>query len=75
MIITKDINPKKKTYYIGALIINELKHYEKTFDFLEVYHKLKTKEDISINLFSLSLDWLFILGAVKINKKRLEKCF
>ncbi len=76
MIIGKDINPKKHIYYLSALIIEELNNTEtSTVDYFNIYHKIKAKEDISINLYSLSLDWLFLLGAIKQNKNKLEKCF
>jgi hypothetical protein len=76
MIIGKDINPQKQIYYLSALIIKELQVSEtETLDYFAVYHKLKAQEEISINLYSLSLDWLFLLGAIKQNKDRIEKCF
>jgi len=77
MILGKDVNPKKQIYYISALVLNELKHFEgMEFDFFDIYHSLKAKEkEISINLYSLSLDWLFLLGAIKKENNRLIKCF
>lgn len=76
MIIGKDINPKKQIYYLSALILDELRNIEgDTFDFFDIYYKMKLKEGVSINLYSLSLDWLFLLGAIKKNNNRLEKCF
>ena len=77
MILGKDINPKKQIYYISALILNELKSFDSTeFDFFNVFNSLKTKEkDLTINLYSLSLDWLYLLGAIKKDKNRLIKCF
>ena len=77
MILGKDINPKKQIYYISALILNELKSFDSTeFDFFNVFKSLKTKEkDLTINLYSLSLDWLYLLGAIKKDNNRLIKCF
>ena len=77
MILGKDINPKKQIYYISALILNELKSLDSPeFDFLGIFNSLKTKEkDLTINLYSLSLDWLYLLGAIKKDKNRLIKCF
>lgn len=77
MILGKDINPKKQIYYISALILSELKNSKSTeFDFFEIFSSLKLKEnDITINLYSLSLDWLYLLGAIKKDKNRLIKCF
>ncbi|WP_320112538.1 ABC-three component system middle component 6 [Draconibacterium orientale] len=76
MIISSDIHPQKKVYYIGALIIQELKQLGTTeFDFFNLYAALKEKENISMNLFSLSLDWLFLLGAIDKKKNKLIVCF
>ncbi len=76
MIISSDIHPQKKVYYIGALIIQELKQLGTTeFDFFNLYTALKEKENISMNLFSLSLDWLFLLGAIDKKKNKLIVCF
>ena len=77
MILGKDINPKKQIYYISALVLNELKNTDNTeFDFFDIFNSLKLIEnDITVNLYSLSLDWLYLLGAVKKDKNRLIKCF
>lgn len=77
MILGKDVNPKKQVYYISALVLDELRHIEgREFDFFDIYHSLKSKEkDITVNLYSLSLDWLFLLGAIKKENSRLIKCF
>ena len=77
MILGKDTNPKKQIYYISALVLNELKNTDNTeFDFFDIFNSLKLIEnDITVNLYSLSLDWLYLLGAVKKDKNRLIKCF
>ena len=77
MILGKDINPKKQIYYISALVLNELKNTDNTeFDFFDVFNSLKLIEnDITVNLYSLSLDLLYLLGAIKKDKNRLIKCF
>lgn len=76
MIISSDIHPQKKIYYLGALIIKELKLLNtKKFDFFSLYTTLKEKESISMNLYSLSLDWLFLLGAIEKKESKLVVCF
>jgi len=77
MILGKDTNPKKQIYYISALVLNELKDADNAeFDFFDIFKSLKLKDnDITINLYSLSLDWLYLLGAIKKEKNRLIKCF
>jgi hypothetical protein len=77
MIISKDINPAKDYYFLGAKIIEILsKSGSKTYDFFSAYEELKSSENISINLFTLTLDWLFIIGAIDNSEKGfITKCF
>jgi hypothetical protein len=77
MITSKDINPERDYYYLGAKVIEILTFSdEKRVDFFFVFEKLKVSEDISLNLFTLTLDWLFIIGVIKeSNKGYIEKCF
>lgn len=76
MIVTKDVNPEKDIYYLGALALEVLKECKSNkVDFFDAYQAINKKEKISISLFSLILDWLFLLGAVKSNKRFIIKCF
>lgn len=77
MIVNKNINPERDLYYLGGKTIEILNSSNKTaFDYFELYGSLSKNHNISINLFSLILDWLFILGVIKIGKKGLlVKCF
>jgi len=75
MIISNEINPEKQLYYLASLILNEFKNKETLeLDFFKLYSELKIKNNISMNLFAFSLDWLFILGAIEINKEKIIKC-
>ena len=43
---------------------------------LTVFQKLNAREEVSINLYTLTLDWLFLIGAInKTSKGDLQKCF
>lgn len=76
MIIAKDINPEHSLYYIGSLIIKELTNSNaESIDFMEVYRKLHNNQQISLNIFTLSLDWLFLNSAVEIKNGEIKKCF
>lgn len=77
MIVNKNINPERDLYYLGGKVIEILDNSNNAkFDYFELYINLSKNHDISINLFTLVLDWLFILGAIKKDKKGLlEKCF
>lgn len=77
MIVNKNTSPERDLYYLGGKVIEILDLSNNTeFDYFELYADLSRNQSISINLFSLVLDWLFILGVIKKGKKGLlEKCF
>lgn len=77
MIVNKNTSPERDLYYLGGKVIEILDHSNKTkFDYFELYSDLNKNQNISINLFSLVLDWLFILGVIKKGEKGLlKKCF
>lgn len=77
MIVSKDISPERDVYYIGARIIELLSNEtELLVDFFDLYKNLNVTEKISINLYSLTLDWLFIIGVIdNANNGNIKKCF
>ena len=77
MIVNKDITPERDFYYLGAKTIEILSSYEDNkIDFFKVYSELDKSENISINLFILTLDWLYLVGAIeKPVKGNIIKCF
>ncbi len=76
MIIGKDIHPERKIYYLGALVLDTLKNSsENELEFFNIYQKINENEKVSIKLFALTLDWLFLLGAIDSKKGYIGKCF
>ncbi len=77
MIVNKNTSPERDLYFLGGKVI-ELMDDETTenFDFFELHKKLNESQNISISLFSLVLDWLFILGVIKNSTKgNIKRCF
>ncbi|MCZ8168226.1 MAG: ABC-three component system middle component 6 [Flavobacterium sp.] len=77
MIIDKNINPERDLYYLGGILIDVLENNKiKEVDYMDLYSLFKVKKDVTINLYSLTLDWLFILGLVtKGDKGKIKICF
>ena len=76
MIIGQDIHPQRKLYYWGAMVIDILKALpQQEAEFFEIYEKLNEQHSISVEVFSLTLDWLFILGAIEQKQERIKRCF
>lgn len=76
MIIGKDVHPKRKIYYFGALILEALdSHPNREVLFDDVFEDVKKHHQISIELFMLSLDWLYMLNAIEGKDGKVIKCF
>ncbi len=76
MILDRDIHPERKIYYLGSLVLNIIKDSPAdNIDVFDAFQELNKREKISMNLFILTLDWLFILGTVKMNRGKIQKCF
>ena len=76
MIVSKDINPVRDVYYLGARIIEILSSNPNMTDFLDIYKNLNTTKKVSMNLYSLTLDWLYIIGVIENSTAgTIKKCF
>jgi hypothetical protein len=77
MIVNKNITPDRDLYYLGGKVIEVLLKYDnKEIDYFDLYQKMNKELNISINLYTLVLDWLFIIGTIKnADKGLIKKCF
>lgn len=77
MIVDKNINPERDLYYLGGILIEALVNNNiKEVDYMDLYSLVRVKKDITINLYSLTLDWLYILGLItKGEKGKIKICF
>jgi hypothetical protein len=77
MIISKHIHPERDLYYLGAKTIEVMSISDKDeWDYFDLFLELNQQQKISVNLFSLVLDWLFILQVIqKNNNGMIKKCF
>ena len=77
MIISKDISPERDLYYLGAKVIELLSNSKNDdLNFFDVYENIKNNEDASLKLYTLTLDWLYVLGIIsKIENGKIIKCF
>ena len=77
MIVNKNTNPERDLYYLGGKVIEVLNSFNKNeIDYFDLFLSVNKSNKVSLNLFSLVLDWLFILGVIKKgNKGLIIKCF
>lgn len=76
MIVSNDTNPERDVYYLGAKVIEIISNEADFFDFFDVYNQINLSEKVSMNLYSLTLDWLYLIGVIENSKKgHIQKCF
>ena len=76
MILNKDTHPTRNFYYIGALVIKILASEKSVeVDVFKTYQKLRHTEEVGINVFMLTLNWLFLLNLIGTQKGKIVKCF
>ena len=77
MIVNKNTNPERDLYFLGAKVIEVINSYTKNeIDYFDLFTEVNKSNKVSLNLYSLVLDWLFILGVIKKgNKGLIIKCF
>jgi hypothetical protein len=77
MILDKNIHPERDLYFLGGQLIDYLEKYDTNeIDFFDLYLAVNKNQSLTMNLYTLVLDWLFILGIIKKGKNgMLEKCF
>ncbi|WP_429983767.1 ABC-three component system middle component 6, partial [Mycoplasmopsis bovis] len=50
----------------ASLILNTL-YEQKSIDIITLYAEVKKPDNMPISIFLLSLDWLYLIGAIDIN--------
>lgn len=74
MLLPKDISPEESLYYTGGFIFNIVKNYNE-IEIIDLFYETQKDIQISISIFILSLDWLYLLDVIKFNKKgNLQLC-
>lgn len=74
IIIRNDINPQMNLYYIAGLILDFLKSNNKG-DIENIYKHLHIRNNkISINVVYYSLDWLYLINAIKLTEGEFKLC-
>lgn len=65
MLIPDTTHPEKTIFYNGALVL-EILLRDRVVDFLELYRQASSLRHMSMAVFVLCLDWLFLLGVVSM---------
>ncbi len=74
MLLPDNIHPENSIYYNGAFVLETLVSKKKC-SILDLYQHVKVKKQMSMSIYILCLDWLFLIDAVIINSNgEIEIC-
>ena len=74
MILNKDINPEYSLYHVGSYILEMLIEMDKKSSFSVLYNAVYSENKTTVNLFSLALDWLYVIDAIYLDEKGVIRC-
>jgi len=68
MLLPDNIHPEQSIYYNGALVLQALRE-QRVMDLLDLYLSTKKQREITMPVFVLCLDWLYLLNLVSLNEQ------
>lgn len=66
MLLPDNVHPEQTIYFNGAFVLKVIQE-QRVMDMLDLYIQAKTKREMSMPVFILCLDWLFLLNLVTLN--------
>jgi hypothetical protein len=74
MLIPDNIHPEQTIYFNGAFVLKAIQE-TRVMDMLDLYIKTKAVREMSMPVFVLCLDWLFLLKLITLNDNgKVELC-
>ena len=74
LLIPDNIHPEQKIYFNGAFVLKAIKE-NRVMDMLDLYIQTTSEQKMSMPVFVLCLDWLFLLNLVTLNDHgKVELC-
>jgi hypothetical protein len=68
MLLPDNIHPEQSIYYNGAFVLQVLRE-RRVMDLLDLYMSTQTYRQMTMPVFVLCLDWLFLLNLVSLNEQ------
>lgn len=68
MLLPDNIHPEQSVYFNAAMVLQILQQ-EKNIPFLELYLSTRSEREMSMPVFILCLDWLFLLNLIILNEQ------
>ncbi|MGE0084396.1 MAG: ABC-three component system middle component 6 [Desulfococcaceae bacterium] len=66
MLVPDNIHPEQTIYFNGAFVLKIIQE-RRVMDMLDLYVQTTSERDMTMPVFVLCLDWLFLLGLITLN--------
>lgn len=66
MLIPDNIHPEQTVYFNGAIVLKEIQE-GRIMDMLDLYVQANSRKEMSMPMFVLCLDWLYLLDLVDMD--------
>jgi hypothetical protein len=74
MLIPDNIHPEQTIYFNGAFVLKAIQAH-RVMDLFDLYIHTTAEREMSMPVFVLCLDWLFLLNLVSVNDHgKVELC-
>ena len=74
MLVPDNIHPEQTIYFNGAFVLKAIQE-RLELDMFDLYIQTTTKREMSMPVFVLCLDWLFLLNLITLNDNgKVELC-
>ena len=68
MLLPDNIHPEQSIYYNGAFVLQALRE-RRVMDLLDLYLSTQEQRRMTMPVFVLCLDWLYLLNLVSLNEQ------
>lgn len=66
MLVPDNIHPEQTIYFNGAFVLKIIQE-RRVMDILDLYVQTTSERDMTMPVFVLCLDWLFLLGLITLD--------
>lgn len=74
MLLPDNVHPELSIYYNGSFVLQTIQKH-RVMDLLELYLDTRKRCEMSMPVFVLCLDWLFLIEQVTLNEQgKVELC-
>lgn len=66
MLLPDSIHPEQSIYFNGAFVLKSLQENPSS-DWLDLFQQVRSMREMSMPIFVLCLDWLYLLGVAQMD--------